>query len=169
MTLVETLFCAVIFTLIVGACTALLLRGWDSWNLSSAQAQMTQDLMQGSAWLTNDLRQASASQITNVPADNNTYGQITFSTVHDVASGGAVNLNPQAINYALSAAGGQQLIRTQNNQARIIATNITALTFSRPAATPNVLNIQLTASVPTYRGSQRLTTTLNVKVLVRNL
>jgi len=166
MTLIETLFCAVIFTLIIGACTALLLRGWDSWNLSSAQAQLTQELTQSVTWMSNDTRQSGASVITNVPADNNPYSQISLSTAQNV-SGGIVVWGP-LLNYSLGGSSGQQLIRTQNSQTHIIATNVTSFQLTRPTATPNVVNIQLTVSVPTHRGSQQLTSTLSFKVLLRN-
>ena len=166
MTLVETLFCAVIFALIVGACTALLLRGWDAWNTSSAQTLLTQEFSQSVSWLTNDLKQSGASVITNVPADNNPYTQMSLSTAQNVVGGNVVW--GALINYSLGGANGQQLIRTQNSQTHIVATNITAIQFTRPTATPNLVNIQLTVSVPTYRGNQQLTSTLNFKVLLRN-
>ena len=166
MTLVETLFCAVIFTFIMGACVALLLRGWDSWNISSAQAELTQELNQSAFWLTNDLRQSGASVITNVPADDNPYTQISFAEAQDVLSGSVV-WGP-VINYSLGGTNGQQLIRVQNAQTHIIAVHVTTFQISRQAASPNMVNVQLTAHAPTLRGNQQLTATLNFKVLLRN-
>jgi len=168
MTLVELLFCAVIFVLIMGACMALLFRGWDSWQTSSAQVQLAQEESQSVGWLTNDIRQSGASQITNVPADNNGYAQITFSVVQNVLSGGNITWNAGAINYSLGGTLGHELIRTQNGQSRVIANNITSLQFSRQTLTPNMVNIQLAAFAPTYRGNQQLTSTLTFKVFLRN-
>ena len=103
--------------------------------------------------------------MTSVPADNNWYPQITFSIAQ--VSDGSVAWSP-LLNYSLGGADGQQLIRTFNGQPQTIADHITLLQFSRQAATPNIVNVQLTASVPTNRGNQKLTSTLNFKVFLRN-
>ncbi|MGH2564751.1 MAG: PilW family protein [Ginsengibacter sp.] len=166
MSLVETLFCIGIFILIMGACVGLLLRGWDSWQSSSAQVQLAQGLYRSVARMTNDIRQGGASVLANVPADNNPYPQISLPTAQNV-SGGNVVWGP-LINYSLGGPGGKQLIRTQNSRISVIAVNITSLQFFRHASTPNVVNVQLTASVPTYRGDQQLTSTLSFDVLMRN-
>ena len=166
MTLVEALFYAVIFILMTAACIALLLRGWDSWQITGSQAQLAQELSQSVTWMTNDIRQGGASAVANVPADNSVYPQISFSTAQNVSGGGVV-WGP-LINYSLGGPDGQQLIRTQNGQTRVIAVNITSLQFTRFTAAPNVVNVQLTASVPTYRENQQLTSALAFKVFLRD-
>ena len=165
MTLIEMLLCTALFSLIIGACTALLLAGWNSWAISSAQARLSQELSQSVSRMTNEIMQSGASVITNVPADNQWYPQITFSVAQ--ASNGSVVWGP-LINYSLGGIDGKQLMRTLNGQAQTVAEDITLLQFSRQTPTPNIVNVQLTASVATNRGSQKLTSTLNFKVFLHN-
>jgi Tfp pilus assembly protein PilW len=172
MSLIELIICAAIFSLIMAACIALLLAGWNSWNSSSAQAQLTESLSQSVSRMTNEIRQSSATGITGVPVDNNCPSDIDSSVNTEMTFSIARNLNGSiiwspSINYAqsLGANGQPQLMRSQNGQVRILATGITSLKFCR--SIPNIMYIQLTASVPTGLGQPR-SSTLNFKVLVHN-
>jgi len=172
MSLIELLLGAAIFSLIMAACVALLLAGWNSWAASSTQAQISGALSQSISRMTNEISQSSASGITGVPLDNNCPSdinnsvntQMTFSIAQH--SNGSVVWSP-SINYAqgFESNGQPQLIRTQNGLTQTVATNITSLKFCR--ATTNMVYIQLTASVPTAQGQQR-SSTLNFKVLAHN-
>jgi hypothetical protein len=166
MTLVETLLCAALLPMIMGACFILLRTGCDSWQTSSAQTQLSQGLSQSVAWMTGDLRQSGPSVISNVPADNAGHPSITFTMAQGASNQGTI-WGP-SVTYALGGPNADQLIRTQNNQPQTIAADITSLQFTRQTSTPNVINIQLQSSVPTYRANEQLTSTLNVKILLRN-
>jgi len=166
MTLVEGLFCAALLPLIMGACFTLLRTGWDSWQISSAQTGLSQGLYQGMARMTGDLRQSGTSVISNVPADNTLHTSITFTMAQNATDLGTVW--GTSVTYALGGPNGDQLIRTQNSQSQTIAAGITSLEFSRQTAAPNVINIQLGSSVPTYRGNEQLSSDLNINVFLRN-
>ena len=136
MSLVETLFCAALLPMIMGACFILLRTGWDYWQTSSAQTQLSQGLSQSAAWMTGDLRQSGPSVISNVPADNALYTSITFTMAQNASNLGT--MWGSSVTYALGGANGDQLIRTQNSQSQTIATHITSLQFSRQTARPTL-------------------------------
>jgi hypothetical protein len=166
MTLVETLLCAALLPMIMGACFILLRTGWDSWAESSAETQLSQGLSQSIAWLTGDLRQSGPSVIGNVPADNAWHSSITFAMAQDASVIGTI-WGP-LVTYVLGGPNGDQLIRTQNSQPQTIAANITSIQFKRQSACPDIINIQIRSAVPTYRADEKLTLTLNTKVFLRN-
>ncbi len=167
MTLVETLFCIAIFSMVSVACFSMVRIGWDAWLTSSAQVEISQRIAQGSSKIFSDLAQSSPSVIVDVPADDHWYSSITFTKADDVSADNVVW--GTAINYALGGTDAHQLIRTQDSQEQVIANLVQSIQFRRLIAHPNIVEAQVQISVPTFRGAQRVTTTQVFKVYLRNL
>ncbi|PIV39373.1 MAG: hypothetical protein COS29_02930, partial [Candidatus Omnitrophica bacterium CG02_land_8_20_14_3_00__42_8] len=71
---------------------------------------------------------------------------------------------------ALGGLNGAQLLRTQSGSQKVLGNNISAVSFNRSAANPNVVNISVTAQKNTFPGftAMQSTITFNSQVRLRN-
>lgn len=166
MTLAEILLVTALFSVLMGACLMVLLSGSASWQTNSVQVQLQQELRISIEWIKEDLMESGSSVITDVPPDGNWYNTITFKVSNGV-SGGNIVWSSQAIQYLLGGADSNQLQRKVGAQVKIIAQNIQALHFRRQVATPNLVEISLTAQKNTTEG-RLMTTTVPFEVKLRN-
>lgn len=166
MTLVEAIFCIAAFPIIAGACFMLLHLGWDSWHMASARAELSRQLNQTSFWVFNELRQSAQSTITDVPADGTWYSSISFKKAQAYEDGN-ITWGPVE-NITIGGGDGKQVLKTIDAQTVVVANHMNALQFRRQSATPNMIEVQAQASVPTNRANEQLTAAIQLKVCLRN-
>ncbi len=160
--LVEAMITVVLFSVISAGCIAVLLSGFDSWKVNNAQLEVQGSLRKSVDWMKEDLLEAGVATISDVPADGNTYSQITFKTCTGV-SGGSAQWSTNNIQFSLS---GNQLRRTSGAQTKTIAQNIQTLQFKRMSATPNYLEVSLTGQKSNSKGGT-ISETTSFKICLR--
>lgn len=173
MTMPEVLISAIIFSLVLAACYALLIAGSDSWETNEAKIELQQDLRRSVDWITQDLRQAGSVSITNVPADGAWYTLITFRKASSV-SGGSVVWDTDTTKYVLGGSDSTQLQRQIGSQTpKIIAQNFQSIQFRRQSTSADVVDVTMQAQKKTPRGKNLtgkayVQEGLNFKVYLRN-
>ncbi len=167
-TLLEILVVIFLFSIISAAIFSVLATGRNSLSAGESQIGVQQACRNGLDSMIKELRQASVSTITGVPADGTNYNSITLQI--PTAIGAAGITWSSSIQYALGGLNGAQLLRTQSGSQRVLANNISALSFNRSAANPNVINISITAQKNTFPGFTARQSTINLvsQVKLRN-
>jgi len=148
-------------------------RGWQT---RENQMTTSSELRRGIQSMARELAQTSSSQVTSPPADGNSYTSISFSVPEDRDGNGTVlnaitgalewSLNPITYNLVGVNGGSQQLQRTQGGVVSPLAYGVTALSFRRQAATPSVLEMNVTVQRGAADGAQPVT--LSTRVRLRN-
>ncbi|MFC1624253.1 type II secretion system protein J [Candidatus Omnitrophota bacterium] len=169
LTLIETIIVVALFTIIFAAIFKTLRIARVSWNSSGSQLKVQQETRRGLGTMIRELRQAQLSTIAGVPADGADYNSVTFKIPVSISETGAVWSGN--IQYSLGGLDNEQLLRTQvGEDQRVLANNISTLTFSRNALTPEILNISITAQKDTFPGEDTIQSdiTLASEVEIRN-
>ena len=167
LTFVEALVVVLLFSVLFGACFAVLLSGSESWQTNSTYIQLTQELRKAMEWMKEDLVETGTSVITDVPADGNWYNTITFRRISSV-TGGAIVWMTDTSKFFLGGASGRQLISRQGASTdKIIAQDIKTLQIRRPVGSSDIVEVSLTAERTTPKG-RVLTAGLDFQVRVRN-
>ncbi|MCA9400888.1 MAG: prepilin-type N-terminal cleavage/methylation domain-containing protein [Candidatus Omnitrophica bacterium] len=167
-TLVEVLITVLIFSGIVGGILAVFLAGSQSWEVNKVKIEIQEDLRLALASIENDLQQASASSIIDVPADDGWYSVITFRVPEAINSDGRINWPGETISYYVDGDGNGRLIREIEDSGtvqsqRIIAENVSTFEVRRQSTDFNVVDINLqTAKDPTVGSPQSTSTVLRV-------
>ena len=152
MTMAEVLISALIFSVVLAACYALLIAGSDSWETNEAKIELQQDLRRSVDWITQDLRQAGSVSITNVPADGAWYTLITFRKASSV-SGGSIVWDTDTTKYLLGGSDSTQLQRQIGSQTpKVIGQNFQSLQFRRQSTSADVVDVTMQAQKKTPRG-----------------
>ncbi len=128
--LVEMMVTTVIVIAVIGSLHSLLSSGRMSWGAYENKIAVQRDTRQTLAWLTRDLREASGVSVTQ---DANS-ATISFSK-SDVGS--------VSYAWANSGADANRILRTFQAATAIIASNISALSFT---TTANSVVVDVTAS-----------------------
>ncbi|MDP2921413.1 MAG: prepilin-type N-terminal cleavage/methylation domain-containing protein [Candidatus Omnitrophota bacterium] len=167
-TLIEIVVVAFLFSIISAAIFSVLATGRNSLTSGESRVGVVQACRNGLDSMIKELRQAGAATITGVPANGTNYSSITFQIPAAIASAGITWSN--AIQYSLGGLNGTQLIRTQSGNQKVLANNISAVSFNRSAANPNVVNINITAQKNTFPGftAGQTIVTLSSQVRARN-
>lgn len=168
MTLLEIIIAACLFSIISAAIFSVLATGRNSLTAGESQVGAQQACRNGLDSMIKELRQAGVSTIQGVPGDGVNYNSITFQIPASIAASGVTWTGN--INYSLGGLNGAQLLRTQSGSQKVLANNISALSFNRSAVNPNVVNISITAQKNTFPGftAQQTTITLVSQVKLRN-
>jgi len=165
MTLSELMVAVLLFAALTGAALFILTAGFESWRANSLKTQQQDELRKSMDWIMGDLVQSGAS-VVSIPANGTWYTTISFKKATGVTNG---SINWSAVNtqYALAGTNPVLLQRTTGASTRIIAQNIETLQFRRQAATPNVVEVRLTAKnsnlLNKWQGVQK-TVTFAVKM-----
>ena len=174
-TLVEALVTVIVFSVILGACYAVLMSGSDSWEANSVRVELRQELRKGMDWILNDLRQAGSASLSDAlsPVYGAWYTSITFRKSNGV-SNGVISWAADTTKYLLGGSDSTQLQRQVGSQTpAVIAQNISTLQFRRLASAPNVVEVNLQAQKKTLRGKNMtgktaIAANLSFKVYLRN-
>ncbi len=168
LTLLEIIIVVFLFSIISAAIFSVLATGRNSLSAGESQIGVQQACRNGLDSMIKELRQAGDSTITGVPANGTNYSSITFQIPTAIAATGITWSSN--IQYALGGLNNAQLLRTQSGSQRVLANNISVLSFNRSAANPNVVNINITAQKNTFPGftARQSTITLVSQVKLRN-
>lgn len=168
LTLIEIIVVIFLFSIISAAIFSVLATGRNSLTSGESQIGVQQACRNGLDAMVKELRQAGVSTITGVPANSANYSSIMFQIPAAIAETGITWSGN--IQYTLGGLNGSQLIRTQSGSQRVLANNISALSFNRASANPNVVNISITAQKNTFPGftARQTNITLVSNVRLRN-
>lgn len=160
--LVEMMMVALIGSLIIGGLYAVLIIGKSNWEINRDRIELQQNLRTAFEWMRRDLRQSGVSTITGVPANGSSNASITFQVPSTVTSGAVVWAS--AITYSKGGTGNAQLLRTVGGTSKVIAQNVSSLSFSRTAADPSVVlvTLQVQKNTPQH-GVMTISRTAEVK------
>ncbi|OGX15703.1 MAG: hypothetical protein A2166_02945 [Omnitrophica WOR_2 bacterium RBG_13_41_10] len=147
-TLIEILVAVSIFSILIFAVFAVMDVGRSAWFTADVSAELRQELIKTFTRMERELKETAPAQTDlssnssspsltfSVPQDNDGDGTILNSTGNVEWSG--------SITYALNT--NNQITRTASGVTTILANNITALLFTRPASSSdNLLQINITA------------------------
>ena len=167
-TLLEIIIVVFLFSMIFAALFSVLAVARNSLSAGESQVGIQQACRNGLDAMIKELRQAGVSTISGVPADGANYSSITFQIPAAIAETGITWSNN--IQYGLGGLNGTQLLRTESGSQRVLANNISALSFNRTATDPDVVNISITAQKNTFPGftARQSTIVLNSQVKLRN-
>ena len=131
-TLVEVMITVLIFSALIGAIFTVLTTGRTAWMIGETQIDLQQNLRRGLDWITGELREAGASQISNGPedADDVWHPTISFKKPQDVV-GGSIVWESDEIQYLLGGLNGKQLLRKVGSEEKILANNIASFQVRR--------------------------------------
>lgn len=146
-TVIEIIVAVSIALLLVAVGLSITIASREAWFTSDASVSMRQEIMKAFMQMEKELKEtrpaqtnlnvggASASISFKIPQDNDLDGTI-------LNAGGNVEWSGD-IAYGLNADG--QITRTDAGGTTVLANNITALQFTRPASDPKLLRIDVTA------------------------
>jgi len=167
-TLLEIIITVFLFSIISAAIFSVLATAKNSLSAGESQIGIQQACRNGLDTMVKELRQAGASTILDVPNNGINYSAITFQIPASLSAAGITWSS--SIQYFLGGLNGKQLIRTQSGNQRILGNDISAVSFNRSAANPNVVNISVTAQKNTFPGftARQSTITFNSQIKLRN-
>lgn len=167
-TLVEAMIVMLLFSIILTAILSALAVAKNSWESGGSQLSVQQEARRGLNSMSKELRQADLSNIAGVPADGGNYSSVTFQIPQTITA--ICTTWSTSIQYLISGLNNAQLIRIQDGNQRVLANNISALSLSRNAATPKVINITITGQKNTFPGLSVIQSdiTLHTEIRVRN-
>lgn len=170
-TLMEVLVAMTLAVFLVGAVIGMMMSSQKTLAEGSSSVLMNSQLRRVVDRMSRQLAQSQTGQVTD-PAANGTWAtSITFRIPEDTDASGSVLDAEGSISewsdWITIASDGSNCILTTNGTDEILANHITDVQFRRQAATPEVVEIQLTATVTS--GTNRIETrTLETKVNLRN-
>lgn len=168
LTLIEIIIASLLFSIMLAAIFSLLAVSRKTWDTNESQLVVQQEVRRGLSEMVKELRQLRLSSITGVPNDGTPYPSITFQIPETISESGTTWSSN--IQYSLGGLGNSQILRTKDASQRVLANNISNLSFTRNALTPDVINISLTCQKNTFPGfsSIQSSLTLNTEVKARN-
>ena len=182
--IVELLVAMAIFSLIAAAVMSTLLTAQHSWSTGSGQAMVTSQLRRALDRMSRELVESGSSQLQQIPADGLWYQRMSFRVPEDRSvppDGSVLDVNGQIaewsdwITYRSGLAQGRtpSLLREVGPvggapvSSEVLANYISSLLFRRQNATPDVVEISLTAFAITGAG-QYMPRTMSTRVKLRN-
>lgn len=168
LTLIEIIIVIFLFSIILTAIFSAMATAKTSWTSGGSRLSVQQEARRGLNTMTRELRQGRLSMITGVPADGANYPSITFQIPDTVTASGTTWSNN--IQYSIGGLNNEQLLRTQDGNQRVLANNLSALTFNRSSLEPDVIDISISVQQNTFPGFTGIQSdiTLNSEVKVRN-
>jgi prepilin-type N-terminal cleavage/methylation domain-containing protein len=153
-TLVEILVAVSIFLILVLAVFAVMDVGRGAWITGNASVELRQEIIKAFMRMESELKETRPAQI-DLPIDSSN-PSLTFRVPQDndgdltiLNSAGNVEWSGN-ITYALNAFN--QITRTASGVTTIIANNILALVFTRPASPDDLLQIDINAQKVSATG-----------------
>jgi prepilin-type N-terminal cleavage/methylation domain-containing protein len=163
-TLIEVLVSLVLVLFMFAALFMVLSTGRTAMSQADTQIALQQEIRKAVSEMTREISSSGASQV-SCPANGTNCSSLAFNVSQGALSTGAINWSTAMINYSLSS--GQILRAQSGNTSRILANNISSLTFRRLAATSRILRINITAS-KTTAYNRPFSTTWDADVYLRN-
>jgi type II secretory pathway pseudopilin PulG len=181
--LVEIMVVLVIFSIVMAMVFMVDYAGRASWKQQEAQQEAQQEMRKAVDKMVSEIRQTRSTFLStlapSVPPDGNAYAAIAFKIPQDTDNDGDVidagnNVEwSNTITYSIGGTNNDQLLRRVLDGAgnvlstEVVANDITQLTFTRLAATPN--NVRITCIFQTQQpGGQLGTANCTMDVYIRN-
>jgi hypothetical protein len=161
----ELLVTVFIFLSISGALYASFAVGQDSWMVNKAQITLNSELRKTAERVKQDLVQAGAASIVDVPADGEWYQSITFRVPLNVVDGGIV-WDSEDIVFSLDE-NNNRLMRTREGVSQVVGQHLIFARFRRAVLTPDILEVSLGASNEELKGDS-LESQLDIHIKLRN-
>jgi len=171
-TLVETLVVIFIFMAMMSAVTMTMYAGQNSWDVNRVRIEMQQDLRIAMEVIKEDLRQASAGSIVNVPADDAWYTSIIYRIPQSVSDQGSITWPEDTTKLYLGGTGNMQLIKLiaegeAHETSRVVSENIKTLKFKRLSTAEEIIEVSMTTEKKVGSGDMA-DLTFEFKVNLRN-
>lgn len=163
LTLVEVMVSVFILFVVLQGLYLVMSTGRRSWYVADTEISLQQDLRKAMWQISGDLYHSGTNQI-SIEANGTIYNSVSFNVSEGVTGGGAINWSSIPISYVLS---GNQIIRTEGAQTKVIANNITGFDLSRQVGSLDIVRINITAQRMTVSG-QLINASLDSAVLLRN-
>jgi len=156
-TLVELMVVALLTSVVMSAIFMVMSSGRSTWFETDAQVSVQQELRKAMQTMKFDLAMSGPKKISC--ADN---GVAVTSISFSVSNGSGTWTGP--VNYSVSSG---HLLRVNGTDTRYLANNVSALTFMRSAASPRMLQINMTVSKLTM-ANRNINVTQRAGVYLRN-
>ncbi len=173
-TLAELLISTAIFVMITAGAYAVAVTSQGHWDTNKTSILLHQELRKAAEAMLNDLRLAGSSEGTlnsSLPRPLTgavSASSIAFKRLNTIGSSGNLNWDTNSVQYALVGTDPKQLIRTQGGNSRVLANNISNLTFTRRSTAPDILEITIRGEDTTDNGRDTIEYELLLKVELRN-
>ncbi len=148
--LVEILVVTVFFIVFFLMAHTLLKQGQDFGLILQARVELRQQAQVAALKMSRDLRLASEDSILSVPADGTWYTSIRFLIPSGVTNN-TLQWPATEMLYYRGGTGSADLIRQYGTDTSIEARKITALSFRRQAASPEILEVSMIFGESTVR------------------
>lgn len=148
-TLTETMLVLAVFTIMLSAIFTVLTSGTNSWHTGATYGDIQNDIRQAKEYISKDLLQGRFSTLA-ISGSN-----IDMDIPASVASGGYITW--KHISYYVGGDNNTQLFRNEAGLAKIIANNISLLSFAQGISelgvpVPHLVTISITAAKQDVRG-----------------
>jgi len=161
--MVELMVVTLLFTVVISGVFLVLSSGRSTWFEADTRVSVRQELRKALRAMKRELSMSGPTQV-SVEDDGAVDTSISFNVSQGATAGGGVNWCTTPINYSVSSG---QLIRTEGAATRVLANNVTSLTFLRAGASPRMLRINTTVSKFT-KGNRNVTVLQEASVYLRN-
>ena len=175
--LVEMLMVLAIVGIVAGGLIQMFLSGNQTWQTQESSMLSTMELRRGIDALTREIASTQIADLTEIPS-NGTWisGNLVFRIPEDGADVGTTVVNDATgvlewsapITISLGGTGGTQILRTQSGTTSVLANGVTALQFRRQAATPSIVEINVSVRKGTTTSNFPNSATIGTRVRVRN-
>lgn len=168
LTLIETIIVIFLFSIVLASIYNILTTSRFSWKSASSQLTVQQEARRGLNTMLKELRQARLSTISGVPVDGMPHSSITFQIPESITESGVTWSSN--IQYSLGGLNSAQLIRTQDSGQRVLANNISILTFDRSPSSPDTITINIATQKNIFENISTAQSSINLDsaVKVRN-
>lgn len=161
--LVEVLVVILIVGVVGSACFISMMAGRSSWMSADTEISIQQELRKAVSQISSDVRQSGVLKV-NITANSVPYDAISMYLCEGAGSSGALNWSASPVAYTLSSG---QIVRTNGSDTRIVANNVTNLTFTRETTSSDIVRIAV--SVQKGNSMNRvLNASLESSVKLRN-
>jgi len=147
-TLVELMVVVLLTSVIMSGIFMVMSSGRKTWYETDTQVGVQQELRKSLRTMTRELSMSGPTQV-SVEDDGAIDTSISFNVSNGALGTGAVNWSSTPISYALFSG---QLIRTEGAGTKVVANNVSSLTFLRSGSSPRMLRINTTVTKTTQAG-----------------
>ena len=161
--LLELMVVVLLTSVVMSAIFMVMSSGRSTWFEADAQVTVQQELRKALRAMKRDLTMSGPTQV-SVEDDGAVDTSISFNVSLGALGSGAVNWSTTPINFSLSSG---QLIRTQGANTKVLANNISSLTFLRSGASPRMLRFNTTVTKFT-KANRNISVSQEASVYLRN-
>ena len=165
-TLIELMIVSVVALVFLLALASVMIVGYRNWQINRAAITLNDNLVNGLRAMVRELREAGVASPNGIQIFGPGSSGLTFELPTAVGPEGPTAW--QTISYALGGSDGKQVLRTLGGNVRVLATDISHLSFTYNALTnPQEVGIDITGTKQAVNGTL-LTQAMSMEVTVRN-